>query len=173
MAANSRKSPLIGGFLSLIFPGAGQLYNEDYGKGITLIAMAISAIGSIVYHGIYLGNIQESGFSGVPEPGPIVVIVVSSLALVAIWLYGIIDAANGARRWNTTGVSQREVTVERSKEGQISLGVVLFTAGLIGLLLQYGVRLEQLVKYGGPLALIAIGGLFLLKTIRPGREDDE
>ena len=135
MAANNRKNPLVGGLLSLLFPGTGQLYNEDYGKGITLIAVLISAIGSIIYSAIELSNMQWLSYSEHLEPGLIVIIVVSSLILFAIWLYGRIDAVNGARRWNSISADQREVAIRKSssKEGQIGLGVVLFTAGLVGL----------------------------------------
>ena len=69
------KSAALATVLSLIFPGIGQLYTGRIGKGIALI------IASIISIALFLAFI---GF----------------VMYFFIWIYGMIDAYNGANRIN-------------------------------------------------------------------------
>jgi TM2 domain-containing membrane protein YozV len=78
----SPKNPVISLVASLIIPGLGQILNDDTQKGIIIMA---AYFGSIILGGILL----------------IVLIgIVLLLAAIPIWIYGMIDAYNGAKRWN-------------------------------------------------------------------------
>ncbi|HEX3044975.1 MAG TPA: hypothetical protein VHY08_09470, partial [Bacillota bacterium] len=86
MSYQRRKSPVISGILSFFFPGAGQLYNEDFLKGIILIAATIAAIVSIVFTGISMGARMYTGNDIFPQATQIVTIVTAALILFGIWL---------------------------------------------------------------------------------------
>lgn len=166
MSQIRKKSPVAGGILSLIFPGAGQLYNEDYGKGIILIVAGIASIATIVYHALALGGIVMSGevFPGAME---IVTIVTAGLILLGIWIYAIIDAIVTAQHISAainSGVAVAETPRVQSQEGMIGLGVVLIVIGILGILIQMGLKLEYLIRYGLPVALILLGAYLLAKT---------
>jgi TM2 domain-containing membrane protein YozV len=162
MSVNRRKSPIIAGVLSFVFPGAGHLYNEEFIKGVVLIAGSIASIVSIVYTALSLVN--QGGYQ---VAVPIVKIVTASLILFGIWLYGIIDAIIIAQRLsaNPNGSPAEAVSGgAKTKEGTIALGVVLVLFGIICIAVQLGLKYEYLVKYGLPAALILFGGYLLAKT---------
>ena len=170
MSYQRRKSPVISGVLSFIFPGAGQLYNEDFLKGIILLAASIAAIISIVFTALSMGSRMFTGGDIFPEATQIVKIVTAALILFGIWLYGIIDSVIFAQKLNayaaTGGVANDAIpaTSPKSKEGMIGLGIVLIVFGIIGVSLQLGLRFDNLVKYGGPIAIILVGGFLVLRT---------
>ncbi len=160
MSLNRKKNPVISGILSFFFPGAGQFYNEDFVKGVILIAGGIASIISIVYTALTLVN--QGGYQ---VAVPIVKIVTASLILFGIWLYGIIDAIIFAQRSSTLPDNTAEsVSTVKTKEGTIALGVVLVLFGIICIAVQLGLKYEYLVKYGLPAALILFGGYLLAKT---------
>ena len=161
-----KKNPLISAVLSFIFPGAGQLYNEEFGKGLILFTAAIASIISIIYSGISLGNQMMNGEAVIPPATQIVKIVASGLIYFGLWLYGIIDGAISAQRIsvNAIEVSESEVAKPRTKEGLIGLGVILIIIGIIGFLIQLGLSFELLIRYGWPVALILLGVYLLAKT---------
>jgi len=72
------KNPGIAAVLSFLIVGLGQVYNGEIGKGIVLIIVYFIALGTILI-GI--------GFFLVP----------------VLWLYGVLDAYNTAKRLNETG----------------------------------------------------------------------
>lgn len=166
MSEIRKKSPAAGGILSFFFPGAGQLYNEDYGKGIILIVAVIATIVTIVYHALSLGGVVMGG-GAYPAVMQIVMIVTAGLILLGIWIYAIIDAIVTAQHISAA-VNSGSVTTEsrkiRSQEGMIGLGVVLVIAGVLGVLIQMGLKLEYLIRYGLPVGLILIGVYLLAKT---------
>lgn len=166
MVENRRKNPFIAGALSFFFPGAGQLYNEDFMKGIILIAAMIASVVTIIYTGIALGGGMMSGEVVFPPAMLIVRIVIAGLIYLGIWLYGIIDGVAAAQRLtaNTVNPGAAITTGPRSKEGTIALGVVLVLFGLICIAVQLGLKFEYLIRYGLPVALILIGGYLLAKT---------
>lgn len=78
LKTNSEKSPGIAALCSLIFPGLGQVYNGDTGRGILILVGTV--IGSLFYF----------------IPGLIVA------------LYGIYDAYTTAKRMNTGEIAYKE-----------------------------------------------------------------
>jgi hypothetical protein len=166
MVENRRKNPFIAGALSFLFPGAGQLYNEDFMKGIILIAAMIASVVTIIYSGIALGGGLMSG-QVFPPAMLIVRIVISGLIYLGIWLYGIIDGVAMAQRLTANAINPGAAAITndpKSKEGAIALGVVLVLFGLICFAVQLGLKFEYLLRYGLPVALILIGGYLLAKT---------
>jgi TM2 domain-containing membrane protein YozV len=167
MVENRRKNPFIAGVLSFLFPGAGQLYNEDYMKGIILIAAMIASVVTIVYTGIALGGQVMSGGMNNGFPAMYIVrIVIAGLIYMGIWIYGIIDGITTAQRLTANAVNPAAsvTAAPRTKEGTIALGVVLVLFGLICIAVQLGLKFEYLIRYGLPVALILIGGYLLAKT---------
>jgi hypothetical protein len=168
MSYQRRKSPVISGILSFFFPGAGQLYNEDFLKGIILIAATIAAIVSIVFTGISMGSRMYNGSDIFPQATQIVTIVTAALILFGIWLYGMIDAVIFAQKTNVYVAANASAansdTAPRSKEGMIGLGIVLLVIGLAGIMLQLGLRFDLLIRYGGPTAIILVGVYLVLRT---------
>ena len=165
MIVNRRKNPWIAGALSFFFPGAGQLYNEDYMKGIILISAMIASVVTIVYSGIALGGEMMNG-QVFPPAMLIVRIVIAGLIYTGLWIYGIVDGITTAQKVTANAaVPGAEVPASsRSKEGTIALGVVLVLFGLICIAVQLGLKFEYLIRYGLPVALILIGGYLLART---------
>jgi hypothetical protein len=159
-----KKHPLISAILSFIFPGAGQLYNEEYLKGLTLFAAAIASIISIVYSGVSLGNVMMNGET-FPPLTLILRIVASGLIYFGLWLYGIIDGIVSAQRISANATTtESDVPKSKTKEGIIGFGVILVIIGILGFLHQLGLKFEFLIKYGWPVALILLGCYLLAKT---------
>ena len=75
MPAKTEKSPAIALVLSFIFPGIGQIYNDQTKKGIYLI------VGYIV-------------------SWLLIVILIGALLILLIWLYGMYDAYTSAKAIN-------------------------------------------------------------------------
>jgi hypothetical protein len=167
MIENRKKHPLISAALSFIFPGAGQLYNEQFIKALILFAAAIASIVSIVHSAISFGNIIINEDT-LPPAIPIIRIIASSLIYFGLWLYGIIDGAVSAQHISNTTIQNNETEnvnpKPKTKEGLISLGVVLVIIGLFSLLHQLGIKFELLIKFGWPVALIMLGGYLLART---------
>ena len=160
-----KKHPLLSAILSFVLPGAGQIYNEEFIKGLILFAAAIASVVSIVYTAISLGNSMMNGAT-IPPATPIIRIVASALIYFGLWLYGIIDGAISAQRISARTLTNAESPVPqpKTKEGIIGMGVVLVVIGIFGFLHQLGLKFELLIKYGWPIALILLGGYLLAKT---------
>lgn len=158
-----KKHPLVSALLSFVFPGAGQLYNEEFIKGTILLSAAIASIVSIIYNGITMGN---SVMNGEAPTTHIIRIVTSCLIYFCLWLYGIIDGAISAQRISDTtpSATEAEITKPKTKEGLITLGVVMVIIGLFSFLHQLGIHFGLLIKYGWPIALILIGAYLLAKN---------
>jgi hypothetical protein len=165
MSEYRKKHPLISAILSFFFPGAGQLYNEEFIKGLILFTAAIATIVNIVYTAISLGNGMMNGDT-IPSATPIIRIVASALILFGLWLYGIIDGAISAQRISTRTLTsaENEISRPKTKEGLIGIGVVLLIIGIFGFLHQLGFKFELVIKYGWPIALILLGTYLLAKT---------
>ena len=86
--ATETKSAALATVLSLIFPGLGQLYNGRAGKGIALIILSIISIA------LFLALI---GF----------------VMYFLIWIYGMIDAYNGANKINALAAQQLSANQQR------------------------------------------------------------
>jgi hypothetical protein len=165
VAEARKKNPVIGGILSALFPGIGQLYNEDYGKAVVLIAMAITANSALVYSLLTTVPMFLSGksvnFQSL-QPGPVTALVSNALILIALWFYGIIDAITCAQRLSTrTGGVPPEAVAGKQSAGVKALGAVLAVTGVIILLVQFGIGWGYLLRYGGP-GLLVLSGVYLL-----------
>ncbi|MEM9830925.1 MAG: hypothetical protein AAF944_09810 [Bacteroidota bacterium] len=98
-ANTSPREPLLAGVLSLIIPGAGQVYNKQTGKGLAMfganviswVLAANSAANSIDYDAVYNGYYEEPNYTGF--------YVFTGLA-IATNLYSVIDAAVSANKIN-------------------------------------------------------------------------
>jgi hypothetical protein len=115
MIPQFKKEPGIAGVLSFVLPGAGQIYNEQIGKGITFcIVRVISSV--IVYEGMLeLAKVkparEEPYWSGskvyyeiIPAEGNkerANTILYSGIAISAVsWVWSIIDATYSASNIN-------------------------------------------------------------------------
>lgn len=158
-----RKNPLLAAILSFFLPGAGQLYNEDFGKFIILFTVDVAAILTIVYTGVSMGSGAVRG-AMMPDPFDIVKIVASGLILLGMWLYGMIDAVICAQRFSAAASSSPGTADAKTKEGAVTLGVVLLLFGVVCLLFQFGLTFDYLIKYGFPLALVLLGGYLMARA---------
>jgi hypothetical protein len=95
-------------FGSLIFPGIGQLVNEEYIKGVVLMALTLVSlglytvspdVGSLQQH-LRIDLASASGSTtAVPEvPRFSWLFWVTSVLMTGVWLYALIDAASNASR---------------------------------------------------------------------------
>jgi len=100
------RSVFIKAFLlsAFVFPGLGQLYKQDQGKGILLILLANLLLGTTALVGVILFS-QEYLAVYYPKPltGDIIRAILASMAtspmflipgglLLAVWTYGALDA---------------------------------------------------------------------------------
>ena len=89
----ARKHPALGGALSLVVPGAGQLYAGRRVKGAALF------LG--VYGGVSLGAASHE-CNGTPGRGCDDQVLAAGLGVaLGTWLYAIASAPGDVRRWNT------------------------------------------------------------------------
>lgn len=96
------RRPLLAAFMSLILPGFGQLYNGEIHKAIWLfLGFALLSLPAMVLVALYL-----------PASWMLPTLILSLLLILALWLYGIVDAFWQARKlqhyearaWQGSGV---------------------------------------------------------------------
>ncbi len=93
---------------ALVFPGLGQLYNQDRRKGITLILVANGLLGLVLLTGLILFS-REYTLVFFPRPltsEMVKMLLMDTLThpvfwlpfglLLALWGYAVVDAARGA-----------------------------------------------------------------------------
>ncbi|MBI1389907.1 MAG: hypothetical protein GC154_15815 [bacterium] len=106
-----RKSPWIAGILSGICPGLGQLYNEDYGKGLLFMFIVFFPI--IMISALAASHFQEPLFfqNEIFRNSPLIVLapLMSNKVILMLWLFVVVpviyfvslfDAINSAQRYN-------------------------------------------------------------------------
>ncbi|NTV82048.1 MAG: signal peptidase I [Candidatus Aminicenantes bacterium] len=110
---NKKRNPFIAVFLSLLAPGAGQIYNGRGALGIVLLAVPVALP---VLWGWAGWARRFSGF------------VAFILAGVAVWLFAIVHAFIQARRAKETGLKRYQRTVVYALVVIVSIGsaVLLF-----------------------------------------------
>ena len=86
---NARRRQVVGFILSGIFPGLGQIYNREYLKGVLFIIP--SAILSWL-----VGRATPTDLLALAYPSAALMLLLA--ALLAIWLWAIIDAWKVAAR---------------------------------------------------------------------------
>ena len=138
------KSPFLAGFLSFIFPGIGQYYNNQYLKGTSFILFFIGIIYQLAsnYRGEY----------------SIEVIVIYATSLVFVWLLSIIDAYENAYKINK-GIIDKEIALI------IYWAIILILVGIFLILINYDVIPQYYLYKSWSLILIVVGLRFLVKII--------
>jgi len=139
------KSPALAGILSVIFPGAGALYNGNYLKGIVMII-------------IFAGLVSIQGRGGQPFVG---------LLLAGFYIFQIIEAVNEAK---STGILTETTAADAfspaktggdnevaTASGSISWGIILILLGSLFLLANFDIiSYESFIDYW-PLILVGLG----------------
>ncbi len=100
------KNPNIAVILSAVLPGAGQVYNEQWLKGIAMCVVALLSLGYFLqfYHQIRSTTIMPT-LSQVQQQleqasvGEILLLLLSGLLAFCMWTWSILDAYNTARKF--------------------------------------------------------------------------
>ncbi|HET9088062.1 MAG TPA: DUF6677 family protein [Acidobacteriaceae bacterium] len=87
LTSGTTKSPILAAILSALVCGLGQIYNGRTVRGVILFILicTVFVVGSV------LGALTL-GLGLVPF----------AILAGAIWIFGVLDAFNGTRRWNRT-----------------------------------------------------------------------
>jgi Family of unknown function (DUF5683) len=140
------KSPGLALFLSFLFPGVGQLYNGQLAKALCVF---FAFVGSI-----YLAI----------EAGPLPF----AFCIPFVVFFNLIDAYRSAVIINERAAGGAPPQEEEALESPL-WGASLATIGLLALFNNLGwLRLAALARYW-PLALIAVGGVFLYQSLNKRR----
>jgi hypothetical protein len=136
------KAPLLAVVLSL-FPGLGQIYNEQPAKAVTFFFGFVGAI------------------YGAAEVNPLPF----AFLIPFVVCYGLIDAWNSAQEINRRAQSGQLARKDSAVESP-GWGAALLVLGLVLLLNNFGwLRLAALNRFW-PLALVIAGGIFLARALR-------
>lgn len=96
METQRASNPAVAGLLSALFPGLGQFYNRQWGKGAGFL------LGLLVLAGVLIGSVdpqalQKAADAGTPPENIGLLFLLATLTLVvAVW--SIVDAVRSARR---------------------------------------------------------------------------
>ena len=93
----SEKSPTAATALSVVIPGAGQIYSGETAKGALILVGTSAALATGVV------AVKREPYFGCPDPCwefDTTPILVGAGIAGAIWLYGVLDAPGAARRAN-------------------------------------------------------------------------
>jgi len=91
----SRKSPWVAFGLSFLFPGLGQLYNEEYGKAILMGSLGAIGLGAVALAA------ASTNFDSESNPDYIGVILYSGIAVYGgVYIWSMIDAPISASNIN-------------------------------------------------------------------------
>jgi TM2 domain-containing membrane protein YozV len=136
------KAPMLALVLS-VFPGLGQLYNEQPAKAVTFF---FAFVGSIY---------------GAAEISPLPF----AFLIPFVWAYNLIDAWNSAQDINRRAY-RGEILRRDSALESPGWGAGLLVLGLALLLNNLGwLRLAAIGRYW-PLALVVVGAVFLIRALR-------
>jgi len=142
------KSPGLALFLSLIFPGVGQVYNGQFAKALFMLAA-------------FVGSIY-----GVAEVGPFPF----AFCIPFVYFFNLIDAYRSAVIINERAAGGAPPAEEEAMESPL-WGASLLAMGVVLLLNNLGwLRLAALARYW-PLALIVGGAILLYQSINRRRDD--
>lgn len=137
------KAPVLSLLLSVLFPGLGQLYNEQPAKAVTFF---FGIVGSIY------GAAEISPFP-------------FAFLIPFVWVYNLIDAWTSAQDINRRAVTGQLAKKDTTLESP-AWGAGLLVLGLALLLNNMGLlRLAALARFW-PLVLVVIGGIFLARALR-------
>jgi tetratricopeptide (TPR) repeat protein len=116
------KNPTFAVLLSALLPGAGQVYNEQWLKGIVMCVVALLSLGYFLqfYHQIRsaatvfptLGQVQQQLEQA--SVGEILLLLFAGLTAFCVWTWSILDAYNTARKFQQ---QQKQQTPPPTSEG--------------------------------------------------------
>ena len=144
----NKKSPGLALFLSLIFPGVGQLYNGHTAK-------------AFVFFAAFFGSLYAAIEGGNPLPWV--------FFLPFVIFYGLIDAWRSAALVNLRAEGGKPEEVADDAESP-AWGITLIVVGVVLLLHTLGLLPLQSLQRFWPLVLIAAGVTFVLSSRRRSRE---
>lgn len=110
------KNPTLALAFSAILPGAGQIYNEQWLKGVAMAVVALLSLGYFLqfYHQIRsetllptLGQVQQQLEQ--VSVGEILLLLFAGLLALCVWTWSILDAYNTARKFQ-----QRQQQVQKT-----------------------------------------------------------
>lgn len=138
-----RKSSVLAGFLSAIFPfGVGAFYNGETVKGLIYLVIFAGLV-SLQHHG------ESQPFAG--------------LLLAGFYFFQIIDAVSAANRINRRAIAGGEpadeeiLPAEAIRSGSIFWGALLILIGAVLLLGNFGVISYRAIFDFWPVVVILIG----------------
>ena len=145
------KSPAVAAILSVIFPGAGALYNGLITKGILYI---------LIFAGLV--SIQD-GPGGQPF---------KALILAGFYIFQIIDAINNAKAINLAAAGEKPAEAGKTDfipeimpSGSIFWGAALIVIGALALLANFDVITWEKLWDFWPVAVIVIGLKLVLDSV--------
>ena len=96
MEAQRALNPAVAGLLSAVFPGLGQFYNRQWGKGagffLGLLVLVVALFSSVDPE-----QLHQSATSGTP-PENIGQLALLALLVLAVVVWSIVDAIRSAKR---------------------------------------------------------------------------
>ncbi len=97
----SRKKPMLALILSAIFPGVGQIYNNQVAKGISIIAL------NVIINFLLVKPIEKIMTLGgsIPDNSTLFIVAAYTAAGLVLWIYALIDAKRTAEKINESGVA--------------------------------------------------------------------
>lgn len=105
------KSPATAGILSFVLPGAGQIYNDQVGKGVTLLGIYGSAATAALIYGPWSWDSGSSGYYGSfrEKTSTLTKVMWGGTAAIAVGtlIYAVADAVGTANRVNRGGLTIR------------------------------------------------------------------
>ncbi|MGE5444980.1 MAG: DUF5683 domain-containing protein [Ignavibacteriales bacterium] len=95
-----RKKPALALVLSAIFPGIGQIYNNQIFKGVSLIAL------NVTINLLLVNPIEKLTASGgsIRDNSTLFIIVAYMTAGLVLWVYAMIDAKRTAEKINKSEI---------------------------------------------------------------------
>ncbi|MER3446012.1 MAG: hypothetical protein C4291_03875 [Candidatus Dadabacteria bacterium] len=96
-----RKRPTLALILSAIFPGFGQIYNNQIPKGIILISL------NMVINLLLVKPIEKLTASGgsIPDNPTLLILAAYMIVELVLWVYAMIDAKRTAEKINKSEVT--------------------------------------------------------------------
>jgi TM2 domain-containing membrane protein YozV len=91
-----RKNPTLALILSAIFPGLGQIYNNEIAKGIAL--MGLNTVVNFLL--IKPLDVLISSFGKTLDGSTLLIVTSYTVIGLVLWIYAIIDAKKTAERLN-------------------------------------------------------------------------
>jgi TM2 domain-containing membrane protein YozV len=96
-----RKKPMFALILSAIFPGVGQIYNNQVSKGISIIAL------NVIINFLLVKPIEKIMTLGgsIPDNSTLFIVAAYTAAGLVLWIYSLIDAKRTAEKINESEVA--------------------------------------------------------------------